>query len=180
MPQSLSLLALPGDGIGPEITDATLEVLERANQSFGLELSIAHDVVGFASLKKHGHTVPDALLNRARQADGIILGPCDTYGYPPPAEGGVNPSSKFRTTFELYANMRPSRAVTGVRCHAPGMDLLIARENTEGFLRRSQHVRRRRRIHAQPRYRVGGAQDLGRLLGTNRAGRLRGGHEAAA
>ena len=133
MPQSLNLLALPGDGIGPEITNATLAVLERANQSFGLKLSIAHDVVGFASLKKHGHTVPDALLERARQADGISLGPCDTYGYPPPAEGGVNPSSTFRTTFELYANMRPSRAVAGVRCHAPGMDLLIARENTEGF-----------------------------------------------
>ena len=131
--KTLNLIAFAGDGIGPEITAATLKVLEAANQSLKLGLAVQHDDVGFASLEKHGHTIPDATLDKARSADGIILGPCDTYGYPPPDQGGVNPSSKLRLTLDLYANMRPSRTIKGVPSLVPQMDLVIARENTEGF-----------------------------------------------
>ena len=66
-------------------------------------------------------------------ADGVILGPCDTLAYPPAAAGGINPSATIRTTLELYANIRPSRAWPGVPSPAPGIDLVIVRENTEGF-----------------------------------------------
>jgi 3-isopropylmalate dehydrogenase len=69
----------------------------------------------------------------ARNADGIILGPCDTYGYPPADQGGTNPSSALRLALDLYANIRPSRSIAGVPALAPGMDLVIVRENTEGF-----------------------------------------------
>jgi 3-isopropylmalate dehydrogenase len=131
--QTLNLIAFAGDGIGPEITAATLQVVQAANQALGLGLAVAHADIGYASLEKHGHTIPQAALDQARAADGIILGPCDTYGYPPADQGGVNPSSKLRLTLDLYANMRPSRTIPGVPSLVPQMDLVIARENTEGF-----------------------------------------------
>ena len=129
----LQLLALAGDGIGPEITAATLQLLAAAQRQFNLDIEVTSDDVGLTSHHKHGHTIPDALIARATAADGVILGPCDTYAYPPVDEGGVNPSMTLRKTLDLYANIRPSRAVPGVECLAPNMDLVIVRENTEGF-----------------------------------------------
>ncbi len=132
--KNLNIVAFAGDGIGPEISAATLQVVEAANQALGLGLAVTHGDVGFAALEKHGHTIPDVTMEQARTADGIILGPCDTYGYPvPPDKGGANPSSKLRLTLDLYANMRPSRTIPGVPSLVPRMDLVIARENTEGF-----------------------------------------------
>ncbi|MDB5807348.1 MAG: 3-isopropylmalate dehydrogenase [Betaproteobacteria bacterium] len=132
--KKLNIIAFAGDGIGPEITAATLQVVEAANKMLDLGLNITHDDVGFAAYEKHGHTMPDATLEKARAADGVILGPCDTYGYPvPPEKGGVNPSSKLRLGLDLYANMRPSRTIKGVPAFVKQMDLVIARENTEGF-----------------------------------------------
>ncbi len=129
----LKLLVMPGDGIGPEITDATLTVLKHVDRQFNLLFDIDVQDVGYASLRKVGSTVPDRLIEKGRAAHGIVLGPCDTFGYPAVSEGGVNPSSTFRKTFDLYANIRPSRAVKGVECFAPKTDLVIVRENTEGF-----------------------------------------------
>ncbi len=129
----LNLLVMPGDGIGPEITDATLEVLRHVDRQFNLKLEFDVQDVGYASLRKIGNTVPDELISKGRAAHGIVLGPCDTFGYPAVSEGGANPSSTFRKTFDLYANIRPSRAVKGVECPAPQTDLVIMRENTEGF-----------------------------------------------
>ena len=130
---SLQLLALAGDGIGPEITAATLQLLAAAQRKFKLDIVVTTDDVGVASHRKHGHTIPDSLVARARAADGVILGPCDTYAYPPVDQGGVNPSMTLRRQMDLYANIRPSRAVPGVDCLTPDMDLVIVRENTEGF-----------------------------------------------
>jgi len=129
----LKLLVMPGDGIGPEITEATLDVLRHAAQRAGIALDLDVQDVGLASLRQHGTTVPDALIARGRAAHGIVLGPCDTFAYPAPEDGGINPSSTFRKTFDLYANIRPSKAVPGVPCLAPRTDLVIVRENTEGF-----------------------------------------------
>jgi 3-isopropylmalate dehydrogenase len=132
--KKLNLIAFAGDGIGPEITAATLQVLDAANRALELGLNVTTDDVGFAALEKHGHTIPEATLARAQAADGIILGPCDTYGYPvTPEKGGVNPSMRLRLSLDLYANMRPSRTIPGVPSLVPQMDLTIARENTEGF-----------------------------------------------
>lgn len=126
----LELLVLPGDGIGPEITEATLTVLQHANCLLTLNLSFSHDDIGFAGLERYGHTIPDALVERARSVSGIVLGPCDTFAYP---AGGVNPSSRLRLALDLYANIRPSRRLAGVNSLANLMDLVIVRENTEGF-----------------------------------------------
>ena len=129
----MDILVLPGDGIGPEITDATLVVLDAASRTFALNLVFERHDIGFASLKSQGTTMPDAVLKRVPQVGGTILGPVSHYDYPPPAQGGLNPSSVLRKTFDLYANVRPCRSRPGLSILKKPMDLVIVRENTEGF-----------------------------------------------
>jgi 3-isopropylmalate dehydrogenase len=126
----VKLLVLPGDGIGPEITAATMAVLDAANRKFDLRLSFETREIGLASLKTHATTLPDGILERAREVDGVILGPLDQLRYPPADKGGVNPSALFRVKLDLYANVRPARSRAGL---GRPMDLVIMRECTEGF-----------------------------------------------
>ena len=128
------LVVMQGDGIGPEITAATLHVLRAADQRFGLGLTFEDVTIGFASLRQNGTTISDAAVETARRADGVILGPVSHNEYPPIAEGGLNPSGVLRKRLDLFANIRPARSRAGFppRCGVP-VDLIIVRENTEGF-----------------------------------------------
>ena len=128
----MRLLVLPGDGIGPEITAATMTVLERCNTLLGLGLSFEHDVVGFASLEKFGSTFRQDLVQRFPEYDGVVLGPNDGAAYPPREEGGINYSAFVRKEFDLYANIRPARTPTGIDARGGDFDLVIVREVTEG------------------------------------------------
>ncbi|HEX5767024.1 MAG TPA: isocitrate/isopropylmalate family dehydrogenase, partial [Burkholderiales bacterium] len=96
----MKLLVLEGDGIGPEITAATLGVLESASRKFGLGLEYEKRDIGFAALKKHHTTLPDGVLERTRELDGVILGPISHLDYPPADEGGVNVSAAFRVKLD--------------------------------------------------------------------------------
>ena len=129
----MNILVLPGDGIGEEITHATLVVLEAAMSRFGFDLVFKHDEIGFAAYEKTGSTCPDAVLDRARACDGIILGPISHMEYPPRDKGGVNVSAAFRVKLDLYANVRPARTRAGLGRPDRPMDLVIMRECTEGF-----------------------------------------------
>lgn len=129
----MKFLVLPGDGIGPEITTAAIQVLNAACAKHSLNIELDYDKVGFASLEKYGTTLRDELLERAKNYDGIILGPQSHMDYPPPAEGGINISASFRVKLDLYANIRPARSRDFLERSAPGMDLVIVRELTEGF-----------------------------------------------
>ena len=129
----MKILILPGDGIGPEIMAATGAALEALNDIHGLKLAFEERVIGLASLETEGSTLPDAVIEAIEAADGTVVGPVHTVAYPPASEGGVNPSATMRKRFDLYANIRPSRARPGVPAMTPKMDLVIARENTEGF-----------------------------------------------
>ncbi len=129
----MRLLILPGDGIGPEIMAATLAALGALNAERGLKLELEERSIGLEALKAEGSTLPDAVLQDIRAADGVIMGPVDTNAYPPKEDGGINPSATIRKTFDLYANIRPSRTRVGVPSVAREMDLVFARENTEGF-----------------------------------------------
>lgn len=129
----MKILVLKGDGIGPEIVDAGMHVLEAVNENRGLGLSFDYDDVGLASLKKHGTTIRPELLEKAPTFDGVILGPQSNLEYPPPEEGGLNVSAKFRIGLDLYANARPARTRSGVAQGKEGLDLVIMRELTEGF-----------------------------------------------
>lgn len=131
--KKLSLLVLPGDGIGPEITAAAMRVLTVVNETFSLELAFEQADIGFAALKTTGTTLPTEVLEKARQADGVILGPIAHMDYPARDQGGVNVSAALRVGLDLYANIRPARSRPGLSKIGTEMDLVIMRENTEGF-----------------------------------------------
>lgn len=132
--ETIRLLVLEGDGIGPEICAATLDVLRAVECGFDVRFAFEMKEIGFASLKTRGTTFHDDVEAVAREADGIILGPVSHNDYPPPAQGGLNPSGQLRKRLDLFANIRPARSRPGFppRCGAP-VDLVIVRENTEGF-----------------------------------------------
>jgi 3-isopropylmalate dehydrogenase len=129
----MNILVLPGDGIGEEITKATITVLDAVNGRFSLGLNFSFADIGFAALEKTGTTLPDGVLEQARQSDGIILGPISHLDYPPRDQGGINVSATFRVKLDLYANIRPARSREGLSKIPGKMDLVIMRECTEGF-----------------------------------------------
>ncbi|MGI9333457.1 MAG: isocitrate/isopropylmalate dehydrogenase family protein [Gammaproteobacteria bacterium] len=129
----LNLVILPGDGIGPEIAAVAVDALTRLNERFSLALDIEQHDIGLTSLGRSGSTLPGKVLEAARAADGVVLGPVSTYEYPPVEQGGINPSAAIRIALDLYANIRPARTRPGVPCVAKRMDLVVVRENTEGF-----------------------------------------------
>jgi isocitrate/isopropylmalate dehydrogenase len=130
----MRIVVLPGDGIGPEICAATVSVLDVLNKGFSLALAFETHEVGLSSLEKKKCTFPDEVLEACRAADGIVLGPVSHLDYPPRAEGGRNPSGDLRIALELYANIRPARSRKSLpHWGRTPMDLVIARENTEGF-----------------------------------------------
>jgi isocitrate/isopropylmalate dehydrogenase len=132
--QPIRLIAMQGDGIGPEITRAALGVLHAAQAAFDLNIQVEFAEIGFESLKKTGTTISDDVVARARAADGVILGPISHNEYPPLAEGGRNPSGVLRKELDLFANVRPARTRAGVESPIrKNFDLVIVRENTEGF-----------------------------------------------
>jgi len=130
----MRIAVLPGDGIGPEITAATVEVLQLLDRKLALGLRLETHAVGFASLARSGSTLPETAIEACRAADGFILGPSDSIAYPPRAKGGANPSGDLRIALDLYANIRPGRSYEGLpHWGRTPMDLVIVRENTEGF-----------------------------------------------
>jgi 3-isopropylmalate dehydrogenase len=129
----MKIIVLPGDGIGPEIMAATLEVLQAASKRFGLGLALDLDVAGHESLGRHGATVTPALLDKVKAADGLMLGPMSTYDFKDEARGEINPSKFFRKELDLYANIRPARTYRGLPNRVGDFDLVVVRENTEGF-----------------------------------------------
>jgi len=125
---------LPGDGIGPEIAAVTAQVLERLDRRFALDLAFDVHEVGLASLQRAGCTLPEPVVAACRAAEGFILGPVSHLDYPPRAQGGLNPSGDLRIALDLFANVRPSRSYDGLpHWGRTPMDLVIVRENTEGF-----------------------------------------------
>jgi 3-isopropylmalate dehydrogenase len=129
----MKILVLPGDGIGPEITEATLHVLQAAGKRWNLPLAYEHDEIGWVSYEKHGTTLRDETLEHARRSEGILLGPISHLDYPDRDKGGVNVSAMVRVKLDLYANVRPARSRAGLGRTAQPMDLVIMRECTEGF-----------------------------------------------
>lgn len=130
----MRFVVLPGDGIGPEISQATLQVLEVLNRKLSLGITFETHEIGFARLAKDGSTFPDEVLEAACAADGIILGPVSHSDYPPRDKGGINGSAHLRVQLDLYANIRPCRSREGIPHYGrTPLDLVIVRENTEGF-----------------------------------------------
>ena len=129
----LTIAILNGDGISIEIMPPIVTILDALNGRLNLNLNFVEHAIGLSLLKRSGTTFTDKILSDAKSADGIILGPVSTYQYPSLAEGGINPSATLRIALDLFANVRPSCTPTGIPNPSRSMDLVIVRENTEGF-----------------------------------------------
>ena len=129
----LTIAILHGDGISIEIMPPIVTILDTLNGRLNLNLNFVEHAIGLSLLKRSGTTFTDEILSDAKSADGVILGPVSTYQYPSLAEGGINPSATLRIALDLFANVRPSCTPAGVPNSGRSMDLVIVRENTEGF-----------------------------------------------
>lgn len=124
---------LHGDGIGPEIVKATTLVLEAAAQKADVSLDLIDLPMGWDAIKKYNDPMPDFVKEELEKCHGWILGPHDSAAYPEEHKEKRNPSGELRHYFDLYANIRPAKTIPGIKSIAGEADLVIYRENTEGF-----------------------------------------------
>lgn len=115
---------IPGDGIGPEVTDAVVRILESTGVRFNWERYAA----GAEAFEKHKEYIPKDLYDSIERNKLALKGPVTT----PVGGGFASINVTLRKKFELYANFRPIKNLPGMETRYPGVDLIIIRENTEG------------------------------------------------
>ena len=123
---------LEGDDIGHEIVPAAVAVARAAAKKHGLEIEWRALPIGRKALDTHGSTLPAETLAALPTLDGWILGPIGHRAYPKVPEA-INPHPILRKRFDLFANVRPTRSYPGIGCLHDDVDLIIVRENNEGF-----------------------------------------------
>ena len=114
---------MPGDGIGSELTEATLKILDVVQENFGVSLNIVSAEAGDAVLKKRGAALPEDSLKIIRESHACLKGPV--------GETAADVIVKLRLLFDLYANIRPLKAFPNVPVAHPDIDMIFVRENTE-------------------------------------------------
>ena len=129
---SHAITLIPGDGIGPEVTRAVVQVLEAA----GLDATWEPFSAGAAAVAEHGTTLPPPLLESIRRTKVALKGPVTT----PIGEGFTSVNVGLRKALDLYANLRPVWNLPNVRSRYDGVDLVIVRENTEDLYAGLEHV----------------------------------------
>lgn len=127
-----AITLIPGDGIGPEVTDAVLRVLEASNVSIEWD---RHDA-GLLAVAKGGKTLPEELLASIRERKVALKGPVTT----PVGEGFTSVNVGLRKALDLYANVRPVTNLPGIKSRFEHVDLVIVRENTEDLYAGLEHV----------------------------------------
>ncbi len=123
---------LEGDDIGHEIVPASVRIARAAAAAEGLAIDWVEVPIGRRALDTHGHTMPEGTLDTLRGLDGWILGPIGHQAYPKVPEA-INPHPILRKQFDLFANVRPTRSFPGIGAIHEDIDLVIVRENNEGF-----------------------------------------------
>jgi isocitrate dehydrogenase (NAD+) len=113
-----------GDGIGPEIMQCTLRALDALN--CGLEYQFVE--AGLTALERQGELLPEKTLDSIRRNKVALKGPLTT----PVGKGFSSINVSLRTTFDLYANVRPVLSIPGTKSRYEGVDIITVRENTEG------------------------------------------------
>jgi isocitrate dehydrogenase (NAD+) len=122
---------IPGDGIGPELADATRHVLEATGIAFEWDVQQA----GEATIATEGTPLPDRVIESIRRTGVAIKGPITT----PVGSGFRSVNVGLRQALELYANVRPARSMAGVETRYENVDLIIVRENTEDLYAGIEH-----------------------------------------
>ncbi len=128
----LTLGVLNGDDIGHEIVPAAVAAARAAAEKHGLNIAWKPMPIGAKALETHGTTLPAGTLETLRTYDGFILGPIGHRDYPK-GPGAINPHPVMRKQFNLYANVRPTKSFADIGCLKDNVDLVIVRENNEGF-----------------------------------------------
>ena len=124
---------IPGDGIGPEVTAATVRVLDAAGADIEWESHLAGaEAIAFGA----SDPLPDELLQAIRTTGLALKGPVTT----PVGKGFKSINVRLRQELELYANLRPTRTLPGVPCRFENVDLIVVRENTEDLYAGLEHV----------------------------------------
>jgi isocitrate dehydrogenase (NAD+) len=127
---STAVTLIPGDGIGPSISHATVRILGAA----GADIEWDTQVAGMAGVARFGDPIPDATLDSIKRTRLALKGPLET----PVGEGYRSINVALRKTFDLYANVRPAHTIIpGGRYH--DLDLVLIRENTEGLYTGIEH-----------------------------------------
>jgi isopropylmalate/isohomocitrate dehydrogenase-like protein len=138
----VTVLVCSGDGIGPEVVEASLHVLE----GLGLDLDLLYEPVGMACYTERGAAITDDTVEMAKEADAVLFGAVTTP--PPNKEDYRSPLLTLRRELDLYANVRPARPLlpwlsrigpTHDGGDPPILDTIIVRENTEGLYVRKEH-----------------------------------------
>ena len=119
------ITVIPGDGIGPSIVDATLQILDRAGCNFIFDYAEA----GLTALEKHGELLPQQTLELIKNNKITLKGPLTT----PVGSGFTSINVTLRKTFDLYANLRPVISFKGTKARYDDIDIITVRENTQGM-----------------------------------------------
>jgi 3-isopropylmalate dehydrogenase len=130
--KQLTLGVLNGDDIGHEVVPAAVEIAEAAAKRYGVAIDWRPMPIGRTALDTHGATMPEGTLETLGTFDGWVLGPIGHREYPKVPQA-INPHPILRKYFNLYANVRPTRSYPGIGCLHDNVDLVIVRENNEGF-----------------------------------------------
>tara|TARA_R110000751_G_scaffold94667_4_gene184779 strand:- start:1026 stop:2033 length:1008 start_codon:yes stop_codon:yes gene_type:complete len=120
-----TITVIPGDGIGPDIIDATIKVLDKAGCDFEYEYADA----GLTALENHGDLVPESTLALIEKNKIALKGPLTT----PVGDGFTSINVTLRKHFQLYANVRPVLSFKGTKARYEDIDIITIRENTEGM-----------------------------------------------
>ena len=128
----LKIGILNGDDIGHEIVPATIRVMRAAAAATGLDIAWTEIPIGRKAFDDLGTTMPEDTLDRLSALDGWVLGPIGHQAYPKHPKA-INPHPILRKHFDLFANIRPSRSFPNLPSVHKDVDLVIVRENNEGF-----------------------------------------------
>jgi isocitrate dehydrogenase (NAD+) len=123
---------IPGDGIGPEITEAAVRIIDAAGANIEWEIQEA----GMKVFAEHNKAVPDTLLESIRRNKTALKGPLTTLV----GKGFASANVTLRKELDLYANLRPVRNLAGIPSRYENIDLIIVRENTEDLYAGIEHV----------------------------------------
>ena len=129
--RKVKIAVIPGDGIGPEVISATIPVLDAVQDvAKGVQLEYVFTEAGLTCIQKYGTSLPEETKQVLRASDCCLKGPVTT-----PEEPGSPQSAtvQIRKMFDLYANIRPIKALPRVPALNPSIDMVIIRENTEGL-----------------------------------------------
>jgi 3-isopropylmalate dehydrogenase len=125
---------LYGDGIGPEITKATEQMLKAAVKKHGISMDFPVYPMGFEAIKEYSNPIPQITLDGLKTCHGWVFAPHDSASYPKEYAQRANPSGAVRHHFDLYSNVRPARSYPGVKSMVGEADVVVFRENSEGAL----------------------------------------------